>query len=460
MARAKTADAGGEGLLDSLRGSSATKRLGEEARNFFDAGTSKLTGKIGDGVGGAAKKLTDIGDSGSLGSVGEGAKRLLSGDGPVKSAVGAATSGIADKAKGLLGKGGGKGGGKSKAMNIEETIDIGVPVSVAYDQWTQFTEFSRFMKGVQSVEQTDDTETTWRGKVFKSTRTWKAKIQEQVPDRRIVWTSNGPKGSTKGVVTFHPLADDLTRVLVAIEYYPGGLVEKTGNLWRAAGRRIRLDLKSYRRFVMMENEATGSWRGEIHDGEVVKGPEDADDSQDDSDDRDDDAQNSSDEDTDDNADEDEDEDEDEQDEDEDEQDEDEDEQDEDEDEDDQEDDVQRSRRPTGSGRTRKQPAKKSTPRKQPAKKSTPRKQPAAKKTTARKQPAAKKTTARKQPAKKATARKQPAKKSASRSSSPTKRAPARKSTARKSPARKSTARKSPARKSTARKSTSRSRSSR
>jgi uncharacterized membrane protein len=276
MAQKKSA--GGEKLLDSLRSSPETKRLTEEARHLLQAGSGRLTSKLGDGVTGAAQKLTDIGDSGSL-SLGEGAKRMLGGEGPLKAGLGAATAGVTDKVKGVFGKGskGGKGGSKTKAMNIEESIDIGVPVSVAYDQWTQFQDFSRFMKGVESVEQTDDTELTWRGKVFKSRRTWKAKIQEQVPDRRIVWTSEGGKGSTKGVVTFHPLADDLTRVLLALEYYPSGVVEKTGNLWRAAGRRARLDLKNFRRFVMMENEPTGSWRGEIQEGEVVKGPDEADD---------------------------------------------------------------------------------------------------------------------------------------------------------------------------------------
>jgi hypothetical protein len=143
-------------------------------------------------------------------------------------------------------------------------------VSVAYNQWTQFKDFSRFMKGVESVEQTSETETNWRGKVFKSRRTWKATIQEQIPDERIVWTSEGAKGSTKGVVTFHPLGENLTRVLLALEYYPQGVVEKTGNIWRSAGRRTRLDLKNYRRFVMLEGQETGAWRGEIQEGKVVK----------------------------------------------------------------------------------------------------------------------------------------------------------------------------------------------
>jgi hypothetical protein len=172
-------------------------------------------------------------------------------------------------------------------VSIIEDIHIGVPVDVAYDQWTQFQEFGSFTKGVESVEQADEVTTNWRAKVFRSRRSWKATVTEQIPDRRIAWTSEGAKGSTKGVVTFHPLADDLTQVLLVIEYYPQGLFEKTGNIWRAQGRRARLDLKHFRRFVMMRGEATGSWRGEIRDGEVVRSPEEVE--QDEQDERDDDA---------------------------------------------------------------------------------------------------------------------------------------------------------------------------
>jgi uncharacterized membrane protein len=440
MARGKSSG-GGEGLLDSLRNSPETKRLTEEARHLFQAGSGRLTDKLGGGVTNVAKKLSDVGESGSLGFGGEGAKRMLSGDGPVKSAVGAATSGIADKAKGMFGKG--KGGGKSKAMNIEETIDIGVPVSVAYDQWTQFQDFSRFMKGVESVEQTDDTELTWRTKVFKSTRTYKATIQEQVPDRRIVWTSEGAKGSTKGVVTFHPLADDLTRVLVALEYYPNGFVEKTGNLWRAAGRRARLDLKNFRRFVMMENEATGSWRGEIRDGDVVKGPDDE--ADDDDQYRDEDEQADEDDEDDEDSNEDEDSDAD-----------DEEGEDEDEDEDEgsprseQEDEQPRRRRPTAKPEPQKRSrrsrpaAKKSAgsnerPRKQAQKSSPAKKQagkrPAAKKSSsARKQSGRSSSSPRKQASKRTTAKKQPSKRAPAKKQA-TKRAPAKKqaSSSRRSP---------------------------
>jgi uncharacterized membrane protein len=267
---------GSQGFLSSLRSSPATEKLTQEVRNLFHAQSGKLVGKVGERLEGSTKVLHNVGKDGQLPPVAEGAKKLVSGEGPLKAGLAAAKEGVVEKVKGLFGKSG-KGGGKTKSLNIEESIDVGVPVSVAYDQWTQFQDFSRYMKGVESVEQTSEVESNWRAKVFKSRRSWKATIQEQIPDRRIVWTSEGAKGSTKGVVTFHPLADDLTRVLVALEYFPSGLVEKTGNLWRAAGRRARLDLKLYRRFIMMEDEPTGSWRGEIRDGQVVKQPDEGED---------------------------------------------------------------------------------------------------------------------------------------------------------------------------------------
>ncbi|MET9829226.1 SRPBCC family protein [Streptomyces sp. NPDC006385] len=160
-----------------------------------------------------------------------------------------------------------------KGVTVIEDIDVGVPVREAYDQWTQFQDFDRFAKGVVGVEQEDDTTTKWHVKIAKSKRRWRGFITEQVPDERIAWTSEGDHATTRGVVTFHPLSDNLTKVLLVLRYYPKGPVERIGGLFRAQGRRARLDLKLYRTFVMMRGEATGGWRGEIHEGEVVREPE-------------------------------------------------------------------------------------------------------------------------------------------------------------------------------------------
>src|SRR3954454_4855564 len=261
------------GLLGALTSNPAISQLGEAARDYARARGGDAVKKVGEKLTGVTDNLHEKADGGGFTGTAatEAIKNVAQGENPVKAAVKGVGSGVKEKVKSVFSGGG--GGVNQKVINIIEDIHIGVPLEVAYNQWTQFQEFSSWMKGVESVDQTDEVESNWKVKVFKSRRSWTAKVTEQIPDRRIAWTSEGAKGTTKGVVTFHPLADDLTQVLLVIEYYPKGLFEKTGNIWRAGGRRARLDLKHFRRFVMMRGEETGSWRGEIRDGEVVRGPD-------------------------------------------------------------------------------------------------------------------------------------------------------------------------------------------
>lgn len=267
-------------IKDDVLGNPATDRLKDELQNYLRARAEHAVTQLGHRLGESVSKLADPGSGGgALKGLAKGGKALGEGKSPAQAALTAGASHlkdtVKDKVKGWFGKGRTSGGGKSKSVTVVEDIDVGVPVREAYDQWTQFQEFSTFAKGVVSVEKADDTTSNWKVKVAKSTRSWKANVTEQVPDERITWTTEGAKGTVKGVVTFHAITDDLTRVLLVLEYFPKGLFEKTGNIWRAQGRRARLDLKLYRKFLMMRGEATDGWRGEIRDGDVVVSHEEA-----------------------------------------------------------------------------------------------------------------------------------------------------------------------------------------
>ncbi|MBV2355504.1 SRPBCC family protein [Streptomyces sp. J2-1] len=266
--------------LSTLVHSEAADRLKAEGQDYLAAQAQRMLGGLGGKLGQATQKLTGMAEEGggTAKLALDGGRKLAEGKGPVRSALELGAGRVKDKVKsafGGLGKGGkGKSGG-NKPTVIVESVDVGVPLRTAYDQWTQYQDFSTFAKGVKSANRADDTHSDWQAKVFWSSRSWKATTTTQVPDQRIQWTSEGAKGSTKGVVTFHSLGDNLTRVLLVVEYYPSGLFEKTGNIWRAQGRRLRLDLKNYVRFISLRGEAKDSWRGEIEDGEVVRSHEDA-----------------------------------------------------------------------------------------------------------------------------------------------------------------------------------------
>ncbi|MEV0523608.1 SRPBCC family protein [Streptomyces sp. NPDC050439] len=272
-----------ENPLTGIVQSEAADRLKSEVQEYLGAQAQRLLVGVGHKLGQTTGKLNDIAEGNSPGFAKlalDGGRKMAEGKGPLRSAVeigaGRAKDSVVGAFKNMTGgKGRRKSGAGKKPTVIMEFIDVGVPLRTAYDQWTQYQDFSTFAKGVKSANRADDTTSDWQAKIFWSNRSWKAHTTEQVADDRIAWTSEGAKGTTKGVVSFHSLAENLTRVLLVLEYYPKGLFEKTGNIWRAQGRRARLDLKNYARFITIKGEAEDGWRGEIRDGEVVHTHEDA-----------------------------------------------------------------------------------------------------------------------------------------------------------------------------------------
>jgi uncharacterized membrane protein len=149
---------------------------------------------------------------------------------------------------------------------VKESIDVTVPVSTAYNQWTQFEEFPKFMQGVESVRQIDDTHLNWVAAVGGERREWQAEIVEQVPDEKLAWRAvdgNGPNG----IVTFEPLGEDRTLITVELSYEPEGFKETLGAKMGLDNSQVQEDLERFKQVVEVLGQETGAWRGEVHSGQ-------------------------------------------------------------------------------------------------------------------------------------------------------------------------------------------------
>ncbi|PRY38618.1 polyketide cyclase/dehydrase/lipid transport protein [Umezawaea tangerina] len=149
---------------------------------------------------------------------------------------------------------------------IEKHVDVEVPVTTAYNQWTQFESFPAFMEGVEKINQLTPTRTHWVTRIAGVSREFDAEITEQHPDERIAWHTTGDteEGTSHGgVVTFHRLDDNTTRVNLQMEYEPESLTEKVGAALGVVGVRIKGDLDRFKDFIEKQGTETGAWRGDV-----------------------------------------------------------------------------------------------------------------------------------------------------------------------------------------------------
>ncbi|MET4060539.1 putative membrane protein [Arthrobacter sp. UYP6] len=145
---------------------------------------------------------------------------------------------------------------------VEESIDVAVPVSTAYNQWTQFESFPQFMGGVESISQTSETGSHWVTNIGGVERVFDTEITEQHPDERVAWKSTDGT-SHAGVVTFHRLGDAETRVSVQLDWDPETFIEKLGSVVGADDRQVKSDLKRFKAFIESQGAETGAWRGNV-----------------------------------------------------------------------------------------------------------------------------------------------------------------------------------------------------
>ncbi|MEV4014678.1 SRPBCC family protein [Nonomuraea angiospora] len=256
--------------------------LMEGAQKLVQALVERALSSLTDRLEGMTGRLTDFAEGGGTGgllSAITGSEGVSPGKILGKSLLSGAGTAVKETLKGLGKKG--KKAGKARIVNIVEWIDVGAPIRIVYNMWTQFETFPGYMKKVENVDQASDEKVNWKAQIFWSHRSWESHIVEQVPDQRIIWRSKGAKGYVDGAVTFHAITPDLTRILLVLEYHPQGMFERVGNIWRAQGRRARLEFKHFRRHVMTqtmlhpEEAEEDGWRGVIHDSKVVKTHEEA-----------------------------------------------------------------------------------------------------------------------------------------------------------------------------------------
>jgi uncharacterized membrane protein len=150
---------------------------------------------------------------------------------------------------------------------VEKSIQVNVPVSTAYNQWTQFEDFPKFMEGITEVRQLDDTHLHWSADIAGKHKEWDAEITEQIPDKRIAWRST-TGAQNAGVVTFHRISDDTTRIMLQMDYDPEGVAENVGDAVGVFSRRVEGDLERFKEFLELRGHETGAWRGSVDQGQT------------------------------------------------------------------------------------------------------------------------------------------------------------------------------------------------
>ncbi|MGW9369575.1 SRPBCC family protein [Streptomyces xanthophaeus] len=146
---------------------------------------------------------------------------------------------------------------------VNESIEVDVPVRTAYNQWTQFETFPLFMDGVQRVEQVDETLTHWVTRIGGVDREFDAEITEQVPDERVAWVTVGREVEQSGVVTFHPIDPTRTEVTLRMDFNPSGPAESIADKFGFIDRQVTGDLKRFKKFIEERGTERNGWRGEV-----------------------------------------------------------------------------------------------------------------------------------------------------------------------------------------------------
>jgi len=156
--------------------------------------------------------------------------------------------------------------GGTSPRTIDESIEVNVPVSTAYNQWTQFEDFPLFMEGVDHVQQLDDdTRLHWVATVAGKTAEWNSKILEQHPTGRSAGSAKTARRPRHGHVRADRRIEDADP---SVDELSGeGLKEALGSAAGLDQRRVRGDLDRFKELIESRGAESGAWRGEVFGGD-------------------------------------------------------------------------------------------------------------------------------------------------------------------------------------------------
>jgi uncharacterized protein YndB with AHSA1/START domain len=234
------------GALAAAKGPDLVRKVVGATENKRDDEAENLGEKAVDG---AKNKLADSGPAGKV------ASKLLGGGGG--------------------GKGGGGGGKKTRRLPIQRWTDVALPIEDVYEAFTKFDQFPTFMHRVLSIEQKDRDKVSWNEKIWFSKRQWEGRVTERRKNDRIVWTTKSGM-SHKGIVSFHKLAPNLTRVMVDMEFEPNGIMEKMASGLRFVKRAVQADLARFKTYVEMQDAKGIEYRPNPEDEKDEEDGEDGD----------------------------------------------------------------------------------------------------------------------------------------------------------------------------------------
>jgi uncharacterized membrane protein len=238
------------------------------AEKLAQKGGPKVSQKASDLTAGVKEKAKEKAEEVGKDAMPSPKEMMSGGSSPIKKLFGGDGGGESDDENGGGEGRAAPGHGSGRRMPIQQSVDVAVPVERAYNIWTEFEEWPQFMHRIESAEQVDEATVSFQAKIWGINKRFEADIVEQRPDKRIEWNVTQGYAHT-GVVTFHPIADSLTRVDLSLDVQPANIIDKASRGMRFVKRAVRGDLHRFKAYAELDKDEADGWRGTIEEGEVT-----------------------------------------------------------------------------------------------------------------------------------------------------------------------------------------------